>query len=71
MGSIIYTDKFDNLIDYKMHTQYVCVYVYIYIHNSMRVIRVRRRKEEEETTTMYYVGLSANRGYRDTPILGD
>jgi len=36
----------------------------------MRVIRVRRRKEEEETT-MYYVGLSANRGYRDTPILGD
>ena len=45
------------------------VYMYIYIHNSMRVIRVRRRKEEE--TTMYYVGLSANRGYRDTPILGD
>jgi hypothetical protein len=36
----------------------------------MRVIRVRRRKEEEETT-MYYAGLSANRGYRDTPILGD
>jgi hypothetical protein len=27
---MIYTDKCENLIDYKMHTQYVCVYVYIY-----------------------------------------